>query len=607
MPGIVGLLTKMPRERAESQLLRMVEVCRHENSYRTGTWTDAALGVYVGWIARKDSFAAAMPLRNERDNVVLAFSGEEYPDPGTASRLRARGHRVEPQGPSYLVHLYEDDPAFPASLNGRFHGLLADRARGVAMLFNDRYGMHRLYYHEADDAFYFAAEAKAILAVRRELRTPDARALGEFVACGCVMENRTIFKGLRLLPAGAAWMFRDASIERRATYFQPAEWEQQDLLDPESYYRALRETFAQNLPRYFGGHERIGMSLTGGLDTRLIMAWRKPAPASLPCYTFGGMFRESHDVAVARRVAATCGQSHEVITVGDEFLSRFPSYAERSMYLTEGTVDMSRSPDLFVSERARDIAPAKIVGTYASEILCRLPMFKPREPVAGLFRPELMSYVRQARDTYTELRREHPVTFAAFRQSPWYHHGVLALEQSQLTVRSPYLDNEFVRTAFRAPTSAAADGDVRVRLIADGDPALAGIPTDRGIGVDADGLAAAVSRRLLEFTFKAEYAYDYGMPQWLARMDHLFSPLHLERVFLGRHKLFHFRVWYRDALSAYLREMLLDPRTLGRPYLERTALEAVVRGHLNGDRNYTVEIHRVLALELLHRLFLDAS
>ena len=95
------------------------------------------------------------------------------------------------------------------------------------------------------------------------------------------------------------------------------------------------------------------------------------------------------------------------------------------------------------------------------------------------------------------------------------------------------------------------------------------------------------------------------MPQWLARIDHLLSPFRLERLFLGRHKFYHFRVWYRDALSRYVREMLLDPRTLSRPYLERKGLEAVVRGHLKGDRNYTTELHTVLTLELLHRLFLD--
>ena len=77
------------------------------------------------------------------------------------------------------------------------------------------------------------------------------------------------------------------------------------------------------------------------------------------------------------------------------------------------------------------------------------------------------------------------------------------------------------------------------------------------------------SHALLEFSFKAEYAYDMGMPQWLARIDHAFSFLGWERLFLDRHKVFHFRVWYRDYLAGYVREILLDPRTLSRPYLER--------------------------------------
>jgi asparagine synthase (glutamine-hydrolysing) len=111
----------------------------------------------------------------------------------------------------------------------------------------------------------------------------------------------------------------------------------------------------------------------------------------------------------------------------------------------------------------------------------------------------------------------------------------------------------------------------------------------------------------LNFTFKAEYAFDHGMPQWLARIDHALSPLRLERLFLGRHKFAHFRIWYRDALSQYVRDMLLDERTLCRPYIERKRLQAVVRSHLKGDRNYTTAIHKVLTLELLHRLFLDRA
>ena len=119
-------------------------------------------------------------------------------------------------------------------------------------------------------------------------------------------------------------------------------------------------------------------------------------------------------------------------------------------------------------------------------------------------------------------------------------------------------------------------------------------------------LLGGAFRRFHLFTMKAEYAYDHGMPQWVARLDHIFSPFHLERLFLGRHKYYHFRVWYRDALSAYVREMLLDPRTLSRPYLNRSVVEAVVHGHLKGGRNYTFEIHKLLTLEFLHRLFIDS-
>jgi asparagine synthase (glutamine-hydrolysing) len=605
MPGIVGLISKMPPEQAEQELLRMMNAMRHESFYKTGTWTDSSLGVYVGWVARAGSFSDDMPLSNERGDVVLVFSGEEYPEPGTPTQLKQQGHEMKTAGPSYLVDLYEDDPAFPAGLNGRFQGLLTDRRRGTSILFNDRYGMNRIYYHEAKDAFYFAAEAKAILAVRPELRRADSRGLGEFVACGCVLENRTLFKDLHVLPGAALWRFRNGSIEQKKSYFQPQDWENQSPLDTETYYQQLREVLARNLPRYFNGKERVGMSLTGGLDSRIVMASNKPVPGALPCYSFGGMFRECEDVTLARQVAKVCGQPYEVIPIGKEFLSKFSHYAERTVYLTDGCTDVSHSPDLFANERAATIAPVRMTGNYGSEVLRGSRAFKPVQPPPGLFTPDFLSYVDSARATYDNLSQGHPVSFATFRQAPWHHYGLLALEQTQLAIRSPFLDNELVRTVFRAPRSSLKNPDISLRLIADGNQSLLRIRTDRGLAGERRGLAAAASRKFLDFTTKAEYAYDYGMPQWLARVDHLLSPLHLERLFLGRQKFYHFRVWYRDLLRDYLQEMLLDSRTLSRPYLQRKTVEAMVRDHINGERNHTLAIHKTLTLELVHRLFLD--
>lgn len=605
MPGIVGLITKLPRQWAEPQLLRMVEALRHESFYGTGTWIDESLGVYVGWAAHKNSFSDGMPIRNERGDIVLVFAGEDYPEPGTAQRLKERGHDCDGKGASYLVHLYEEDPDFLKNLNGRFQGLVVDRSRGTTTLFNDRFGLQRAYFHEGQDAFYFAAEAKAILAVCPESRSVDPQSLGEYVACGCVLENRTLFRGIHALPPASAWSFRGGVLEKKATYFEPREWEEQEPLDAEAYYNQLRDAFTTRLPRYFNGRERVGVSLTGGLDTRIIMAWRKAPAGSLPCYTFGSMYRENQDVHLARRVAEICGQPYQVVTVDGECLAKFPHYAERTLYLTDGCVDVSRSADLYNNEMARQIAPVRMVGLFGSEIIRGAVMFKAVMPSPGIYRSEVFSQISRAGETYRNQVRGNRTSVVAFRQPAAYHFGGIMLEQSQVTLRSPYLDNEIVRIVFRAPRVETGE-DVRLRLIRDGSPELARLRTDRGLGI-SNPIVSAISRGYLEFTFKAEYAYDYGMPQWIAKVDHAFAPLHFERLWMGRHKLFHFRWWYRTILAKYVQEILLDPRALARPYLEPKGVEAIVSGHLKGSCNYTTEIHRLLSLELLHRLFVDAA
>ncbi len=610
MPGIIGLITQMPRTWAEPQLLRMVESLRHLPSYQTGTWIDESLGIYVGWAEKKGSFSDGMPLQNETGELVLLFSGEEFPDPTTKPGLKQRGHAVESRGPSYLVHLAEEDAAFPLGLNGRFHGLLINRASGSAKLFVDRYGMHRIYCHQAKEAFYFSAEAKAILLVRPELRQLDAQGLGEYISCGCVLENRTLFPGIEAMPPASAWVFRKGAVEQKSQYFQPSEWENQEALGPEAYYQELREVFSRDLPRYFNGSQPMGISVTGGLDTRMILAWWKAAPGSLPFYTFGGTYHESRDVVVAKEIAKVYGQSHEIISVGEDFQSRFAHYAERTIYLTDGCADVSRSPVLYTNERAAQIAPVRMTGNYGSEVLRRMIGFKPSPPPARLFNSDLVSEFSKAESTYARAVQGPSASVIAFRQVPWYHWGLLALEQTQVSPRSPFLNNELVRTTYRAPDSSIvkssifADNDDCLRLIADGNPALSKIRSDRGLGGPA-GLSRALSRAYQEVTFRSEYEYDYGMRPSVARVDHMLSGLRLERLFLGRHKYAHFRVWYRDALAGYVQQMILDPRTLSRPYSDRRGLEAIVKGHLSGSENHTTAIHKVLTLELIHRLFLD--
>jgi asparagine synthase (glutamine-hydrolysing) len=212
-----------------------------------------------------------------------------------------------------------------------------------------------------------------------------------------------------------------------------------------------------------------------------------------------------------------------------------------------------------------------------------------------------------ARTRYAQQLEADKLAFVAFKQVPWHHHSRFALERSQLTLRSPYLDNELVALAFRAPDGAALETELALRLIADGKATLAELGTDRGLLRRGVPLITPVVHGYQEFMFRAEYAYDYGMPDWLARFDHRLRALHLERLFLGRHKFYHFRYWYRDALAPYLRAMLLDERSLSRAHIDRRGLSSLVEAHTTGQANHTLELHRLLSLELMHRTLLDAG
>jgi len=606
MPGITGIIGPGKPEERKADLFRMVQTMMHEAFYSSGTHIQEELGLWLGWVSPRGSFSDGMPVWNEKQDIGLVFSGEDFTDPDEIRRLRARGHDCEPGNAGYLVHLYEDEgPRFVHKLNGRFSGIVVDLRENRVVLFNDRHGLNRVHFFENKGVFFFSSEAKALLRVSPELRRIDPRGLGEMFACGCVLQNRTLFSGLSLVPGGSVWAFRPGEEPRKSFYFRPEAWEGQERLDGREYYDRLKETWARILPRYLRGQEQVAVSLTGGKDSRMIMAWARPSPGTLPCYTFGGPYRECQDVKLARIVARACAQPHQVISLGKAFLSEFPSLAEKAVYVTDGAMDVSGAPELYANRFARQIAPVRLTGNYGQEILQSYVAFRPRPMNGRILHKDFCQVLEVAARTYRDEIGSHPLSFVAFKQVPWFHYSRLSLELSQLTLRSPFLDKDLVALAYQAPAEPEANVKIQLRLIAEGNPALADLPTDRGVLYEPVPLFTAARRMLQQFTVKAEYAYDYGMPQWLAKVDRVLRAVRPERIFLGRHKFVHFRVWYRDELSGYIKEVLLDARTLSRPYLDRRYLEKIVSAHVQGLGNYSLEINQILTSELIHRQFID--
>jgi asparagine synthase (glutamine-hydrolysing) len=577
-----------------------------EPFYRSGTWQDERLGVWVGWAAHEGSYGDCMPVWNEAKTICLIFSGEHFYDPAELAQLKGKGHQFDAGNASSLVHLYEElGPAFFSHLNGWFSGLLVDLREQRAILFNDRYGLGRIYFYENANGFYFASEAKSLLKVLPDLRRLDPRSLGEFISCGCALQNRTLFAGVSLLPGASRWSFSRSHAPKKEVYFRREQWEGQALLNEAQFNQELQETFARVLPNYFRGERKIGMSLTGGLDGRMIMAWAHRPGGELPCYTFGGPYRDCADVRIAREVATAAHQPHQVIPVDRAFFGQFRECAEQSVYISDGAMDVSGAVELYINRVARTIAPVRMTGILGSEILRGNVAFKPNKITAEFYDPHFARLADETATTFKAEAQGNPLSFIAFKQVPWHHRSRLSVEQSQLTLRSPYLDNELVKLMFQAPRELVLSKEPSLRLIAAGNSRMNRIPTDHGLVYPPVPLVSHARFLFSKFTFKAEYAYDYGMPQWLSQMDHALGAFHLERLFLGRHKFFHFRVWYRDELRKDLKEILLDSRTRNRSYLQGAKLEAMINRHLAGARNYTSDIHRVLSTELIQRQLIE--
>ena len=208
MPGIVGIISQRPSEQNHALAESMLKCLMHEPFYRDGKYINRQLGIWLGWVNHEGSFSDCLPIWNENKDICLLFSGEDFADQADIDALRTRGHEFGPDDASYLVHLYEEmGYGFLEKLNGWFSGVLLDLREQKFVLFNDRYGVNRIYYHEDSPGFYFASEAKALLKILPSTRQLDLRSLGEVLCCEAVLQNRSLFSGISLLPPGSSWVF----------------------------------------------------------------------------------------------------------------------------------------------------------------------------------------------------------------------------------------------------------------------------------------------------------------------------------------------------------------------------------------------------------------
>jgi asparagine synthase (glutamine-hydrolysing) len=399
------------------------------------------------------------------------------------------------------------------------------------------------------------------------------------------------------------WSFEGGSC-RKKKYFSAESWISQSTLSAESFESQFQESFKKILPRYFESKSKIGVSLTGGLDGRMIMACRPPTAEEPVCYTFSGENGQTLDDRLAARVAKACDLEHRLLRIGPDFFSDFASHVDRTVNATDGCFGALGAHEIYLNAQARQLAPVRLTGVFGGEILREVSTFKLVGISPQLTNPE---FHRNTNSFTGELAKGefHPVTFAAFKEVPWKIFGSVAACRSQVTFRTPYLDNEIVALAFQAPENLRKSIHPTLSLVKNNSPLLSKIPTDMGEMGEANGLTSAARRIFAKVVCKIDYYNSEGLPDFLSALDPVLRRVSSGLGILGLHKYLPYRHWFRRELAGYLNDVLEDVRSRQSPIWNSDFVDHLASDHIAGRKNYVREINVVLTLHAVERLLIQ--
>lgn len=250
-----------------------------------------------------------MPQHTRDAGVFVWLDGEFY----NREALARQFDLFEERDCSLLLALYRKDPSFSfmRGIDGFFSAVIYDADRSMIHLVSDRYGLRHLYWHQTSDGIAWGSEVKALLALPTFTPAIDPVAVREFLSIGYILEDRTWLAGVRLLDPGSVltWNIRERALRMHRYWWWDAIQPADRNVDEASLADELGRLWRAAVERRTRTGT-IGLFLSGGLDSRAILAACPAQLGVLEAATFGQP--GSLDVQIAAEVARVKGATHYV-------------------------------------------------------------------------------------------------------------------------------------------------------------------------------------------------------------------------------------------------------------------------------------------------------
>jgi asparagine synthase (glutamine-hydrolysing) len=378
MCGIVGQVGGIgSAESAEAVLRRQLVLLRHRGPDDSGCVVDPDIAFGHARLAIIDPEHGQQPFVSPDGALVLTFNGEIYNYIELREELARRGHafRTTSDTEVLLTGFREWGRAVVDRIDGQFAFALFDRRSRQLFCARDPYGQKPFFYHVDGQRLAFTSECRTFAELPGFRAEIDLGSLADFLAFESFPFDRSIYRGVCKLPPGHCLTYVNGIVDV-TQYFESVPSNAPLSMPPSAVAPQVYDLLRNSVKRTFRADVPVGLLLSGGIDSSLVLALLREVHPSVPLSTFtirntDPSFDES---ASAATVAKTFATTHTEITAEPSALAAIAR--ELPAMLDEPQADPGILPKYMICREIGRTRKVALTGDGGDEFFYGYEVFK---------------------------------------------------------------------------------------------------------------------------------------------------------------------------------------------------------------------------------------
>ncbi|MBM4354533.1 MAG: asparagine synthase (glutamine-hydrolyzing) [Deltaproteobacteria bacterium] len=611
MCGICGLVRSDRGRSVDPTVVdAMASTLRLRGPDDSGVHVDGNAALGFRRLSIIDLSTGHQPLSNEDGTLWIAFNGEIYNFAELRVDLLSRGHVFRTATDTEaILHLYEEvGPAVVDRLRGMFAFAIWDGRTRTLFCARDRFGKKPFYYFHDQGQFAFGSELKAVLAAPGVPREIDPEALDSYFSWGYVAGERSIYRGIRKLPAAHTLTLRtDPWCEPAVRRYWDIRLAPEEGRSDRDWQEELEHELSEAVRLRLVSDVPLGAFLSGGIDSGTVVAlMARHSSRPVKTFTIGFQNPAYNEVERARLVARKYGTDHHEEIVEPQSLDLLDALVDA---FDEPFADSSAIPTFIVSRFARRHVTVALSGDGGDELFAgyqsyrKLHRLVQRNPVPEWLRPLTFGALEAVWPIWAAgkgllyyLSQDRQGLLSAFEVFPGRERKALYAHDlwAQLRRGPGRAERRMLAAASRGDciVSQAQELDMRTYLV---DDILTKV--DRtSMACSLEVRAPILDHKVAELTFRMPTRLKFSPEGGKLIFRKTFGPLLTPEHLAGPKQGFAVPVmdWFRKERRSWMSDVLLDPGNPMSEYVRPAFVARLIRSHDLGQRDFSFKLWTLL-------------